>query len=424
MNSKHTSLWQRTALTMAWVSGILGNAAAHSAELTFWSWRVEDKAFYEKIARDYKKVSGDDVKFLAYKNTEYPAVLSTALASGGGPDIIHTRAYGGLSNLSDAGYLLPVNAKNVPNLATFNTLTLEGSRGYKLPFNKDLFGVPFATQSLGIFYNQALLTKAGITEMPKTWEEFKAACRTLKAKGISPLANGSKEAPILEQMFGVVGPNFYGGTDFFEAVRSGKKNFTDPGFVKAVEEVVALKDFMPPNAMGIGENESRTLFATGSAAFFMTGSWNIDTLKDLNPQLNFSFMGAPPLTAGGKSWISTFADGNYSINANTRNREAALKFINYLGSQEFGQELTNELRQNSAVPGVKVTDPILASVNTATSKGGTPFLMLVGFRYQNPNGSILLRDGIQKVMQGHGTAVSLAKEIQDGISTWFKPALR
>jgi raffinose/stachyose/melibiose transport system substrate-binding protein len=412
----------KTRLAMAFIAGAFSLGTLQAAELTFWSWRVEDKAFYEKVARDYKKISGDDVKFQAYKNTDYPAVLSTALASGGGPDIIHTRAYGGLSNLSDANYLLELTSNSVPNLRAFNSQTLEGSRGFKDPYNQKIYGVPFATQSLGIFYNRALLTKAGIKDVPKTWDEFKLALSTLKAAGITPLANGSKEAPILEQMFGVVGPNFYGGTPFFDAVRSGQKNFTDAGFVKAIEEVVSLKDFMPTNAMGIGENEARTLFALGSAAFFMTGSWNIETLKEINPKLEFSFMAAPPLTAGGKSWVSTFADGNYSINANTKNREAALKFVNYLGSREFGQELTKELRQNTAVPGVKTADPLLTSVTTATNNGGTPFIMLVGFRYQNPNGSVMLRDGIQKVMQGRGTPASLAIEIQDGISTWFKPA--
>ena len=47
--------------------------------------------------------------------------------------------------------------------------------------------------------------------------------------------------------------------------------------------------------------------------------------------------------------------------------------------------------------------------------------MLVGFRYQNPNGSVMLRDGMQKVIQGQGTPASLAGEIQTGLATWHKP---
>ena len=392
-----------------------------AADLTFWSWRVEDKAFYDMIAKEYKAVSGDDVKFSPYKNTEYAAVLSAALAAGSGPDIIHTRAYGGLAALADADYLVPVNKGNVPNLAPFGDGVMLGAIGRKPPHDKSTYGVPFATQSLGIFYNKQVLAGAGITTQPKTWEEFKNVCKALKEKKIACLANGSKEAPILEQMFGVVGPNFYGGTAYFNGLMSGSKNFNDPGFIRAIEEVVALKDYMPQNQMGVGENESRTLFAAGGAAYYMTGTWNIDTIKDLNPKADFDIMPAPPLVAGGPTYVATFADGTYAVNAKSPKREAALKFLNYLASQDFGQKFTHELRQTSAVPGVKATDPLLLSFGEQTAKNGTPFLMLVGFRYQNPNGSVMLRDGIQKVMQGQGTPASLAAEIQAGLATWHKP---
>ncbi len=402
---------------------LLGCASTVSfaVDLTFWSWRVEDKDFYETIAREYKAISGDDVKFSPYKNTEYAAVLSAALAAGSGPDIIHTRAYGGLAALADADYLVPVNKTNVPNLAPFGDAVMLGAIGRKPPHDKNTYGVPFATQSLGIFFNREVLARAGITAAPKTWDEFKNICKTLKEKRIACLANGSKESPILEQMFGVIGPNFYGGTAYFNALMNGSKNFNDPGFVRAIEEVVALKDFMPQNQMGVGENESRALFAAGGAAYYMTGTWNIDTIKDLNPKADFGIMPAPPLVAGGPSYVSTFADGNYSINAKSTKREAALKFLNYLASRDFGQKFTRELKQMSAVPEVKATDPVLAPYAELTSKHGTPFLMLVGFRYQNPNGSVLLRDGMQKVMQGQGTPASLAADIQTGLATWHKP---
>lgn len=397
----------------------LGGAAA-AEELTFWSWRVEDKAFYEAVAKDYKAQHGVDVKFVAYKNTEYPAVLSAALAAGSGPDIIHARAYGALSTLADAGYLLPLTKETVPNLAAFTDELLSAAKGRKPPHDKSVYGVPFATQSLGIFHNNAVLAKAGITTLPATWEDFKRACRALKEKKIACLANGSKDAPGLEQMFGVVGPMFYGGTDFFKGVAEGRRRFTDPGFVKAIEEVVALKEFMPPNQMGIGENESRTLFATGLAAFYLTGSWNIDTIRDLNPKADFGIMPAPPLAAGGAVYTSTFADGNYAVNAKTARRDAALKFVDYLASKPFGQRFTNELRQASPIAGVQPSDALLKSVAEQTGRNGTPFIMLVGFRYQNPNGSVLLRDGLQKVMQGQGQPASLAQDIQTGLATWHK----
>lgn len=396
-------------------------ATAIATELSFWSWRVEDKAFYEKIAEDYKKATGDEVRFTAYKNTEYATVLSAALAGGGGPDIIQARSYGGLANLSDAGYLLPLTPKTVPNLANFTDSVLNGVRGYKPPHNQNIYAVPFAIQSPGIIYNRKLLADNGFTTLPKTWDELKAMSRALKAKGVTPMANGTRHAWTLEHLFGVVGANFYGGTPFFAGVMSGSKRFTDPEFVAALQEVAALREFMPPNALGVGEPESRMLLATGKAAFFIGGGWNIDSILELNPKLELEMTGAPPLKVGGPSWVPTYVDGGYAINATSKNREAAAKFLNYLASVEYGQRFADELRQASAVPGVRINDPLLSGIVAQARSNGTPFLMLQGFRYQNPSGSILLADGLQKLLQGNGTAQQLAQDIQTGLASWHKP---
>ena len=72
--------------------------------LTFWSWRTEDVAAYEKFIAAFRAENPDiDVEFTPYLNTEYNTILSTALQGGGGPDIVHLRAYGGMEPLAQAG---------------------------------------------------------------------------------------------------------------------------------------------------------------------------------------------------------------------------------------------------------------------------------------------------------------------------------
>lgn len=412
----------RFVLLAGLVIGTLGQAErAQSAELSFWSWRVEDKAFYEQVAKQYKAKTGVEIKFTAHHNTEYPTALLAALAGGGGPDIVHTRAYGGQTHLAEAGYLLPLTPAQIPALARMSDAALAGAAGHKPPHDKALYGVPFATQSLGVFTNKALLAAHGVHHPPKSWDEFLAICRQVKAKGVTVLANGLKDAPVLEQMFGVVGPGFYGGTPFYKDVMAGRKHFTAPEFVRAIEAVQALREFMPANAEAIAEDEARTLFASGQAAFFMSGTWNIDTVRSLNPKIDIGFMPAPPVKPGAPVWVSTFADGNYAVNANSKNREAALRFVSYLASKEYGQLFTDQLHQLSAVPDVFPRDPLLAQISSMSKQQGTPFIMLVGFRYQNPNGSVVLRDGLQKLLLGQGSAQALAHELQTRLSAWHRP---
>ena len=80
--------------------------AQAASELTFWSWRTEDKAFYEDQLAIFKEKTGITVKFTPYVNTEYNAILSTALTAGSGPDVMQIRPYGGMATLSDAGNFL------------------------------------------------------------------------------------------------------------------------------------------------------------------------------------------------------------------------------------------------------------------------------------------------------------------------------
>lgn len=400
---------------------IAGMTLAQQVTLSFWSWRVEDKEFYDDIAKQFEKQTGIKVVFTPYKNTEYNTILSSALAAGSGPDIIHTRAYGGLAQLADAGYLLPIDTKQVPNLSKFPSSLLNAARGFKDDTRKKIYGVPFATQSLGFFYNKDLLNRAGIKELPETWPEFKAALTKIKAAGIVPIANGPKDGISLEQIFGVIGPMFYGGTDYFRDVTTGKKTFVDDGFIKALEETAALKEFFPPNYAGIGYPEGRTLFTNGGAAFFVTGGFDIAFFRENNPKLNFGFMPAPPLTRGGRIYVPTFADGNYSINAKTKYPEAAIKFLNFLSTPEFGQQFTERLAQASAVPGTKAKDPVLAEIIELTGYYGTPYLTLVGFRYATPTGTELIRSGLQRMILGQATGRQVAEEMTKGVATWFKP---
>ena len=48
--------------------------AQAASELTFWSWRTEDKAFYEEQMAIFKEKTGITVKFTPYVNTEYNAI--------------------------------------------------------------------------------------------------------------------------------------------------------------------------------------------------------------------------------------------------------------------------------------------------------------------------------------------------------------
>ena len=396
-------------LAMAFTAGAMAQTT-----LTFWSWRTEDVAAYEKFIEAFRAENPDiDVEFTPYLNTEYNTILATALQGGGGPDIVHLRAYGGMEPLAQAGYLVRLDDK-VPALADFDPGILAGATNRA---DGGVYGVPFALQTVQVLYNVDMFERLGLEE-PQTWDEFIAVAEALQASGVNALANGALEPWTVETLFGGVGPTFYGGDEFFQAITGGQTDFTDPRFAAALERMVALRPYLAQNYMGVGYTDMQSMFAFEQAGMFIAGSYELGILKQLNPLLR---VGAFPVPgdAPGEGRISYYVDGSYGINAASPNQEAALRFIEFLASQEYGQMFSDELQQISAVPGVTPTSPELSEIVGLMNEVGTPYLMLTAFRFGQPSGSTLLQNEMQAVLAGDKSVADAVANIQRGVAEWY-----
>ncbi|MHB1111229.1 MAG: extracellular solute-binding protein, partial [Devosia sp.] len=73
----------RIAVAAAAVAIVL---PAFAQEITFWSWRQEDRAQYEALIDTFEAANpGITVNFEAHEAANYNTILSTALAGGEGP---------------------------------------------------------------------------------------------------------------------------------------------------------------------------------------------------------------------------------------------------------------------------------------------------------------------------------------------------
>ena len=249
----------------------------------------------------------------------------------------------------------------------------------------------------------------------------KSALDKVKAAGILPLGNGSGYAPGMEQLWGAVGPTWYGGNDFYKQVVAGNKTFTDKNFVASLQAVKDLVAYFPAGHEGLDYNTARGLFANEKAAFYIGGNYEISYFRSLNPSLNVGWMPAPAKSTGEKRYVTNWADGGFAINAKTTHKAEAIKFMNFLASKAFMQAAADTLGWIPTISGIKVTDPAVISMQRAIPSSGTPFLTLVGFRYGTPTSSSIMQPGFQKVATGAQTPTDLAKAIQTGVSSWYKP---
>ena len=393
---------------------LLGAALAQT-QLDFWSWRTEDVAAYETFIAEFEAENPDiRVTFTPYLNVEYNTIVETAMRGGGGPDIVHLRAYGGMEPLANAGLIVRLDDK-VDALAGFDPGILLGATNRA---DGHVYGVPFALQTVNVLYNQALFEDLGLEE-PATWDEFLALGDALKEAGVYALANGASDPWTVETLFGGVAPTFYGCNDFFYAITGGETDFTDPRFAAALERMVELRPYLADNFMGVGYTDMQTLFAFEQAGMLVGGSYELGNMAQLNPDLRIGSFTVPGDSADAEQCITFYVDGSYGINANSQHQDEALRFIEFLATTEFGQMFTDELQQPSAVPGVEPTSEALAEMVAMMNEMGTPYLMLTAFRFGTPSGSTLLQNEMQAVLAGDNTVAQAVANIQRGVSEWY-----
>ena len=75
----------------------------------------------------------------------------------------------------------------------------------------------------------------------------------------------------------------------------------------------------------------------------------------------------------------------------------------------------------SAIPGVDVSaNPFIAKV-LDLQKNSTPYIFLVGFRYEQPTGSSLFQSAAQDLMVDKASAEETCQIVQDGIASYYEP---
>lgn len=160
---------------------------AGSSEVTVWMYPViadeaASKAYWEGLEADFEAANdGVDLTIELQPWEGRQEQVTTALASGTGPDII-LLGPDQIPQYVEQGTLAPVDdivegseAELLPN--ALEALSTDGS----------VYGVPIYQTVITTTYNKALFDAAGITEVPTTWDDVLAAAPSLAANGVATL---------------------------------------------------------------------------------------------------------------------------------------------------------------------------------------------------------------------------------------------
>ena len=201
-----------------------------------------------------------------------------------------------------------------------------------------LKSIPYQPNVFAMFYNQEIFDKAGVTEVPKTWEELDAACAKIKEAGFTPIT--SDDAYILSN-FGYHLSRINGYEKASEIVKEGK--WDDPSVLevaKAYEDFAKKGYFseqIASNVWPAGQNQE---LALGTAAIYLNGSWLPNEVKDITGEdFNWGCFSYPAVKDG-KDGVEA---SNYGAQVFAiKKAEDAFKLIQFFTKGKYDEKLSQE----------------------------------------------------------------------------------
>lgn len=406
------------AVIAAMTAGLAGcattGAASDEQTLTVWGWRTD--APWIELMESYE-IDGMTVDYKSYKPDEYNQILQTGLGSSTGPDLVMLRSYGGLDTLVSGGGIEPLD-ENFAGLGSIPTNLVDGARS-----NVDgkVYGVPFQSVTANVIYNKTVLDDLGLSE-PTTWDEFIALNDDLLAEDMTPMAAGALDAwilPIYRDLFGAAA---YGGPQFAADLLDGSTTFDDERYTTANETLMDLTKYFPSGFEGINVEDAKALFISGQAPLYPGGIWELTNFRDAMPDVELGLMDVPPVD-GDQGYAMGYLDGAIGMASglDESKREAALQYLEWVGSADFGQAIADDLLAIPAVEGITPADPLLAKAATAFATNPTPYLTYVNFDFGTPSGTSLEYSDLQAMVIGQKSPSEVGADVQSGISQWFEP---
>lgn len=307
-------------------------------------WTGGEQDAFQAVLDDFNKKTGATGKYSAASGGDMATVLGTQVAGGTPPDVAMLALPGAIQQYAAAGKLHAASEKAQQNVKD-NFASVWSQLG---SVNGTLYGVPFdASNKSTMWYNTNLFDDAGIKDTPATWDDLKAAAKTLSASGVSvPISVGGGDGWTLTDWF----ENVYirtAGVDNYDKLTHHQIPWTDPSVTTALN---TLKEIWGDPSMIGSPATAQTVTFTASvdnvfkaqpaSAIVFEGSFVATTIvSDKNPAKVGQDAKFFPFPNIGDSKDSLVGGGDFAV-AFTDN-PAAAAFLEYVGTADAAKALVS-----------------------------------------------------------------------------------
>jgi len=365
-----------------------------------------------------KKYPNIKINWVVRDFGSYPAQLKLALSSNKSPDV----AIGNIGWSLDG----PLIKNNLIRPLTPWVKQYGWDKRYQkneldqLKFTTDgkvfgagaMYGVPYAADVIGWFYNIAALKKLGVG-VPKTFAELQADFAKAKAAGLVPIQLGNKDQwPALHLFFNINDTTQPASQVTGLVYNKRGVKWTDSSFASSATLMAKwYKDgYIPSGTNGVAYGDATAAFGKGTGLFLPAGSWVASGL----PANKFGFFLTPPVKAGDKPRATGSFGYGWHIATRSDKADLAAAFIDWETNAasarlffEGGDIAPLQVPNVKLKPGKLTADIYNAFQSVLKNDTLLPYL-----DFSDPNGGEVTYPTFQRILVGNQSPADGLKTIE------------
>ncbi len=314
-----------TILTLLLVPRVLKNQSGQTGPVTVKYWGFDDELQIKPLVDEFEKTNPSiKVEYSRQVPTNYRTRVQTQIREGVGPDVF--KIHNSWTTMF-TGDLYPAPS-DIFSLVDYQS-NFFPVVGDSFISNEKIYGVPDAIDGLALYYNEDILSGAGLS-IPKTWQEFIDAANKVTVKDPSTGAIKTAGAALgstanIDHWSDILG---------LLLLQQPGVNLEKPGSNEAAEVLTFYTGFIIDPRKKVWDTtlpNSTSLFAQGSLAFYFGPSIEAARFKQANPNLKFNIAPVPQLPGRKVAWGSFWGE---SVAFRSKYPKEAWTFVKFLSTKE------------------------------------------------------------------------------------------
>lgn len=405
----------------ALVGALMFGAAPVSAQTTITFWNQGDatvRRFSEQVVKTFEAANpGVTIKLEVTPNEAYKTAIQVAMSADKQPDVFFNWNGDASAKFVRDGKTLDITALGADRWGKILPAAL--MEGYA--HGGKVYGVPISRHTAYFYYNKAFFAKHGLNPATTT-AGLRTLCQAIRKadpKAI-PIVLGGKEPwtinHYISMLFARAVPAATRSSDY-GLTSAPATLFSDPGYVQALDELVALKTAgcFNDGVNSVSPEEARSMFASEIAVMTYCGTFCIGPLARENFGGRYAGFRMPAIEGGkGDPQATFYALTGLQIAANTRNPQAAANLIMHYISTDMQAEMGRALGRlpvnDAAIAKLGDVDPMFRWAIEDLRTAGSPVSPL-DVEIEATISRVLLAGG-QELLNGTRTPAQLMEAVR------------